>query len=70
MDTLTILVMGKCGVGKSSTINSIIGERVVTVSAFQVYGPIAVFFFCMEICCCMILEEIVACYVSRKLLDL
>lgn len=33
--TLTILVMGKGGVGKSSTVNSIIGERVVPVSAFQ-----------------------------------
>ncbi|KAK6135579.1 hypothetical protein DH2020_030687 [Rehmannia glutinosa] len=38
-DTLTILVMGKGGVGKSSTINSIIGERVVTVSAFQSETP-------------------------------
>ncbi|CAH1441439.1 unnamed protein product [Lactuca virosa] len=34
-DRLTILVMGKGGVGKSSTVNSIIGERAVTVSAFQ-----------------------------------
>ncbi|GFP89402.1 translocase of chloroplast 34 [Phtheirospermum japonicum] len=39
VDTLTILVMGKCGVGKSSTINSIIGERVVTVGAFQSETP-------------------------------
>ncbi|EPS70006.1 hypothetical protein M569_04753, partial [Genlisea aurea] len=37
--TLTILVMGKGGVGKSSTVNSIIGERVVTVSAFQSETP-------------------------------
>lgn len=36
MSTLTILVMGKGGVGKSSTVNSIVGERVVAVSAFQV----------------------------------
>lgn len=36
MSTLTILVMGKGGVGKSSTVNSIIGERAVAVSAFQV----------------------------------
>src|SRR5262245_29921657 len=28
--------MGKGGVGKSSTVNSLIGERVVAVSAFQV----------------------------------
>ncbi|KAK4433449.1 Translocase of chloroplast [Sesamum alatum] len=39
VDTLTILVMGKGGVGKSSTVNSVIGERVVTVSAFQSETP-------------------------------
>ncbi|KAL5199792.1 hypothetical protein ABZP36_020995 [Zizania latifolia] len=35
VSTLTILVMGKGGVGKSSTVNSIAVERVATVSAFQ-----------------------------------
>ncbi|XP_010251084.1 PREDICTED: translocase of chloroplast 34, chloroplastic-like [Nelumbo nucifera] len=39
VSTLTILVMGKGGVGKSSTVNSIVGERVVAVSAFQSEGP-------------------------------
>lgn len=39
VNTLTILVMGKGGVGKSSTVNSIIGERAVSVSAFQAEGP-------------------------------
>ncbi|KAF8379851.1 hypothetical protein HHK36_029300 [Tetracentron sinense] len=39
VSSLTILVMGKGGVGKSSTVNSIIGERVVAVSAFQSEGP-------------------------------
>ncbi|XP_052180326.1 translocase of chloroplast 34 [Diospyros lotus] len=39
VNTLTILVMGKGGVGKSSTVNSIIGEKVVAVSAFQSEGP-------------------------------
>ncbi|KAI3764749.1 hypothetical protein L2E82_14763 [Cichorium intybus] len=34
-DRLKILVTGKGGVGKSSTVNSIIGERAVVVSAFQ-----------------------------------
>ncbi|CAN1309617.1 Translocase of chloroplast 33, chloroplastic [Linum perenne] len=35
IDTLTILVMGKGGVGKSSTVNSLIGERVMNVNSFQ-----------------------------------
>lgn len=39
VNTVTILVMGKGGVGKSSTVNSIIGERVMAVSAFQSEGP-------------------------------
>ncbi|ONL95825.1 translocon of outer membrane of chloroplast35 [Zea mays] len=38
VSTLTILVMGKGGVGKSSTVNSIVGERVASVSAFQSEG--------------------------------
>jgi GTPase SAR1 family protein len=33
-----VLVVGKGGVGKSSTVNSIVGERVTVVSAFQVTG--------------------------------
>jgi predicted GTPase len=36
VDRLTILVMGKGGVGKSSTVNSLFGERAVNVSSFQV----------------------------------
>lgn len=39
VSTLTILVMGKGGVGKSSLVNSIIGERVAPVSAFQSENP-------------------------------
>ncbi|OIV90009.1 hypothetical protein TanjilG_00310 [Lupinus angustifolius] len=39
VNSLTILVMGKGGVGKSSTLNSIIGERVVSISPFQSEGP-------------------------------
>ncbi|AES81044.2 translocon at the outer envelope membrane ofs protein [Medicago truncatula] len=39
VNSLTILVMGKGGVGKSSTVNSIIGERVVAISPFQSEGP-------------------------------
>lgn len=36
MSSLTILVMGKGGVGKSSTVNSVIGEKAAAVSTFQV----------------------------------
>ena len=36
MNSLTVVVMGKGGVGKSSTVNSLIGEQVVRVSPFQV----------------------------------
>ncbi|XP_054803587.1 translocase of chloroplast 34-like [Prosopis cineraria] len=39
VNTLTILVMGKGGVGKSSIVNSIIGEKVVSISPFQSEGP-------------------------------
>ncbi|XP_016485793.1 translocase of chloroplast 34 [Nicotiana tabacum] len=39
VSTLTVLVMGKGGVGKSSTVNSILGERAVAVSAFQSETP-------------------------------
>ncbi|CAM6096423.1 unnamed protein product [Calypogeia fissa] len=35
MESLTVLVLGKGGVGKSSTVNSMMGERVAVVSAFQ-----------------------------------
>ncbi|MED6174548.1 Translocase of chloroplast [Stylosanthes scabra] len=38
VNKLTILVMGKSGVGKSSTVNSIIGERAVTINPFQSEG--------------------------------
>jgi GTPase SAR1 family protein len=34
-DSLNILVLGKGAVGKSSTVNSVVGERVATVTPFQ-----------------------------------
>ncbi|XP_050382171.1 translocase of chloroplast 34 [Argentina anserina] len=42
VNSLTILVMGKGGVGKSSTVNSLIGERAVSISPFQSEGSRAV----------------------------
>ncbi len=42
VDTVTVLVLGKGGVGKSSTVNSLIGERVAVISAFQVHLASAV----------------------------
>ncbi|OAY62036.1 translocase of chloroplast 33, chloroplastic isoform X2 [Manihot esculenta] len=44
VSTLTILVMGKGGVGKSSTVNSLIGERVANVNSFssEVSRPVMV----------------------------
>lgn len=47
MNTLTILVMGKGGVGKSSTVNSIIGERAVSVNPFQVSAAFSLRVICM-----------------------
>ncbi|CAD5311508.1 unnamed protein product [Arabidopsis thaliana] len=38
MNSMTVLVLGKGGVGKSSTVNSLIGEQVVRVSPFQAEG--------------------------------
>lgn len=46
VNTLTILVMGKGGVGKSSIVNSILGERVSSVTAFQVMHYIKFFWRC------------------------
>ncbi|XP_039124788.1 translocase of chloroplast 34-like isoform X2 [Dioscorea cayenensis subsp. rotundata] len=44
VNTLTILVMGKGGVGKSSIVNSILGERVSSVTAFQEEGSTPLMF--------------------------
>ncbi|KAK1374033.1 Translocase of chloroplast [Heracleum sosnowskyi] len=39
VSTLTVLVIGKGGVGKSSTVNSVLGERAVAVSLYQSQAP-------------------------------
>ena len=41
MNSMTVLVLGKGGVGKSSTVNSLIGEQVVRVSPFQVRNSVS-----------------------------
>jgi len=64
VSTLTILVMGKGGVGKSSTVNSIVGERVTTVSAFQVLlHHVLSFWFdsCHRNLCVVLLLDVVLC---------
>ncbi|CAN6700843.1 unnamed protein product [Malus baccata var. baccata] len=38
VNSLTVQVMGKGGVGKSSTVNSLLGERAVPISPFQSEG--------------------------------
>jgi hypothetical protein len=44
LSEVTVLLLGKSGAGKSSTVNSVLGERVATVSAFapDVARPLAV----------------------------
>jgi hypothetical protein len=62
VSTLTILVMGKGGVGKSSTVNSIVGERVASVSAFQVLLLHVLSFwfgFCQSNLCVVLLLDVV-----------
>ena len=64
VSTLTILVMGKGGVGKSSTVNSIVGERVTTVNAFQVLlRHVLSFRFgsCQSNLCVVLLLDVVLC---------
>ena len=39
LSEVTVLLLGKSGAGKSSTANSVLGERVAPVSAFQADAP-------------------------------
>lgn len=55
VDSLTVLVVGKGGVGKSSTVNSLVGERVAVVSAFQVMYLLNATCFSIHILMCILL---------------